>query len=157
MQLDRHGLKYYSATWLNSSGQVAEKPMNQSIAPASPLPESANNAAIKAMSRLFQAWSLRGVDAAMLAGVSQRTWARMKVGSWSGSLTQDQLLRASALIGLYKGLHLYFDDALADKWIKMPNRGPLFRGQTPVSFMESGGLPAIMQVRAYIDAVRGGV
>jgi Protein of unknown function (DUF2384) len=39
----------------------------------------------------------------------------------------------------------------------LPNRGPLFQGQTPIGFMETGGLPAIIQVRGYIDAVRGGV
>ena len=122
-----------------------------------PLPAGADRTAIKAMSRVFRAWNLRASDAAALAGASVRTWARMKDGSWNGSLTQDQLLRASALIGVYKSLHLYFDDALADKWAKMPNRGPLFHGQTPVALMEAGGLPAIMHVRDYLDAIRGGV
>ena len=66
-------------------------------------------------------------------------------------------MRASALIGLYKGLHLYFGDELADRWVKLPNSGPLFEGLAPVDFMQQGGLPAIMNVREYIDAVRGGL
>jgi uncharacterized protein (DUF2384 family) len=113
--------------------------------------------AIKALSRVFKAWRVNGETAATLSGVSERTWTRMRSGAWSGSLNQDQRMRASALIGLYKGLHLYFGDPLADQWVKMPNRGPLFKGRSPLDHMQEGGLPAMMETREYIDAVRGGM
>ena len=113
--------------------------------------------AVKALPRLFKAWRVPAADAAKLVGVSERTWIRMKGGTWTGSLNQDQCLRASALVGLYKGLHLYFSDVLADKWVKMPNRGPLFLGESPLAFMLAGGLPAIIDARDYVDAIRGGV
>ena len=67
------------------------------------------------------------------------------------------MLRASALVGLYKGLHLYFGADLADTWVSLPNRGPLFQGNSPVDFMTAGGLPAIMETRDYVDSVRGGL
>jgi uncharacterized protein (DUF2384 family) len=112
---------------------------------------------VKALARVFDFWKVGTLEASQLAGVSGRTWARMKTGKWSGSLSVDQRQRASAVIGIYKGLHLYFGDDLADKWVKLPNAGPLFRGRVPVSYMIEGGIPAIIAVRRYIDAVRGGV
>eukprot|EP01037_Dinobryon_pediforme_P002597 gene2595-2637_t len=109
------------------------------------------------MVRLFAAWKISVPDSAMLAGVSPRTWNRMKGGTWSASLSQDQMMRASGLVGVYKGLHLCFSDELADQWIQMPNDGSLFNGATPAAVMVSGGLPAILRVREYIDALRGGM
>lgn len=113
--------------------------------------------AIKAFRRLAEAWALTNEEAAALADVAPRTWTRIKQDDWTGRLGQDQRLRVSALVGLYKGLHLYFSDGLADRWVKRQNEGPLFRGASPLAFMREGGLPAIMQTRNYLDAVRGGV
>ena len=67
------------------------------------------------------------------------------------------MLRLSALIGLYKSLELYFDPPLARDWVKLPNQGPEFDGARPVAAMIAGGLPKIMRVRAYVDALRGGM
>ena len=114
-------------------------------------------AGLEAFRRLTGLWSLSNEEAAALLDVTDRTWSRMKKPGWTGRVPQDQLLRLSALVGLYKALHLYFSDALADRWPKLPNTGPLFHGASPVAFMLAGGLPAIMQTRDYIDALRGGV
>jgi uncharacterized protein (DUF2384 family) len=113
--------------------------------------------AVKAVVRVCKAWRALAPESARLAGVSERTWSRMKGEDWCGALSVDQKFRASAIVGLYKGLHLYFGDDLADKWPRMRNRGPLFQGDTPVEYMVKGGLPAILAVREYIDAVRGGL
>lgn len=113
--------------------------------------------AVKALVRLAGFWKLRNAEAAELAGVSARTFERMKAGRWSGRLSQDQLQRASALVGIYKGLHLFFSDELADRWVRLPNRGPLFGGQRPVDMMVDGGVPAMLEVRDHVDALRGGL
>jgi len=115
------------------------------------------DAGLVAYRRLVELWRLTSEEAAALVDVTERTWARMKKPGWSGRLSQDQLLRLSALVGLYKGLHLYFSDALADAWPGRENDGPLFRGARPVDYMLAGGLPAIIAVRDYVDALRGGV
>ena len=112
---------------------------------------------LKAFRRLVAAWSLTNDEAARLLDVTDRTWGRMKREGWSGRVSQDQLLRLSALIGLYKGLHLYFSQPLADRWVKLANTGPLFHGASPLAFMVEGGLPAILRARAYVDALRGGM
>ena len=79
--------------------------------------------AVRAVSRLAGAWGIGNADSAALLGVSQSTWDRVKAGRWDGVLSQDQLLRASALIGVYKGLHLLFADTMADRWPTLRNRG----------------------------------
>lgn len=113
--------------------------------------------AVKAYARIVGAWKLNSRAAAALIAVSPRTWARMKSGAWSGRLNRDQLLRVSAITGLYKALHLYFGDALADRWVSLNNSGPLFSGRDPVNTMVDGGLPVIIETRNYVDALRGGV
>ncbi|HEV7268408.1 MAG TPA: antitoxin Xre-like helix-turn-helix domain-containing protein [Falsiroseomonas sp.] len=113
--------------------------------------------AVKALARIADAWNLTGHEAAALLGVSATTWDRMRAGTWRNTLSQDQLTRASALIGLYKGLHLLFADGMADRWPRLPNRNPLFAGLPPVAAMLEGGIPHMIETRRHVDAMRGGL
>jgi hypothetical protein len=113
--------------------------------------------ALKAFSRIAETWSLTAAEAAGLADMSESTWKRAKKASFAGELTHDQMLRLSALIGLYKSLELYFNPPMAGRWIKLANQGPEFEGQRPIDAMIRGGLPKIIRVRTYVDALRGGV
>ena len=40
--------------------------------------------------------------------------------------------------------------------MKLPNGGPEFEGRRPIDAMIEGGLPRILRVRTYVDALRGG-
>lgn len=113
--------------------------------------------AVKAVLRLVAAWDGSNANGAALLGVSESSWDRMKAGRWDGTLSQDQLTRASALIGIFKGLHLLFADAMADRWPRLPNRGPIFDRKSPVEAMVEGGIPRMLETRQYIDALRGGL
>lgn len=113
--------------------------------------------AVKAVIRLVAAWKGGNSEGAALLGVSESTWDRMKAGKWEGSLSQDQLTRASALIGVFKGLHLLFADDMADRWPRLPNRGPVFDRLSPIEAMIQGGIPRMLETRQYIDALRGGL
>jgi len=112
--------------------------------------------AVKAFLALAKAWELSNGEASALLGVSPSTLDRMKRG-YRPTLSQDQLTRVSALVGIYKGLHLLFVDETADEWTRLPNRGPLFDRETPIQAMIEGGIPRMLDVRSYIDAVRGGL
>ena len=112
--------------------------------------------ALKAFLALMKAWGLSNAEASALLGVSASTLDRMKRG-YRPTLSQDQLTRVSALVGVYKGLHLLFADATADEWTRRPNRGPLFDRQTPIGAMIEGGIPRMLEVRRTIDAARGGL
>ena len=111
---------------------------------------------VKAIARIAENWSLTNAEAASLFDVPTATWSRMKAGAYKGNLGQDKMMRASLLIGIFKGLRLLFHGPLEKGWLKQPNSGPAFPGQTPVDKMIAGGIPAIMTVRRHIDALRGG-
>ena len=113
--------------------------------------------AIKAMKRIADHWHLKGNEAAALLGVSASTWDRMAAGKWDQSLSQDQLTRVSAIVGVFKGLHLLFADEMADRWARLRNRGPLFENRTPIDAMIEGGIPTMLDVRRHVDALRGGL
>jgi hypothetical protein len=112
--------------------------------------------ALKAFLALIKAWDLSNAEASSLLGVSPSTLDRMKRGS-RPTLSQDQLTRVSALVGVYKGLHLLFADATADEWARRSNSGPLFERDTPIQAMIEGGIPRMLEIRRYVDAVRGGL
>lgn len=114
-------------------------------------------AALKAFRRLVERWSLTTQEAAALLGVSTSTWERIKRGTWDSYLSQDQLTRVSALVGIFKGLHLLFADDMAERWPRLENKGPLFNRSSPIDAMIAGGIPHMIEVRRYVDAVRGGM
>ncbi len=113
--------------------------------------------AIKAFRKVVARWGVSNTDAAALLGVSLSTWERIKRGERMEALTQDQLTRVSALVGIFKGLHLLIANDAADKWPQRLNSGPLFENRSPLDAMIAGGIPRMIEVRRYIDAVRGGL
>ncbi|MFT9091431.1 MAG: antitoxin Xre-like helix-turn-helix domain-containing protein [Gluconacetobacter sp.] len=113
--------------------------------------------ALKAVDRIMTAWQLPTLQAAQLCDMSASTWKRARKPGFSGTLTHDQLLRLSALVGIYKSLMLYFGADLARRWPTLPNDGPLFKGMPPVDALIEYGLPHFLDTRRYLDALRGGV
>ena len=113
--------------------------------------------ALKAYRRLVEQWGLTGQQAAALLDVSTSTWERLKQDGKDKTLSQDQMTRISALVGVYKGLHLLFADDMADRWPGLDNKGPLFGRLSPIESMIRGGIPQMLDVRRYVDAVRGGL
>jgi uncharacterized protein (DUF2384 family) len=142
-------------------------PRTLTSAPISPRPwqtfaderdrERLTPAALEAIRNLAKAWGVTGDEMAVLLGVSPRTWDRIKSDAWGQALSQDQLTRASAMIGVFKGLHLLFADTMADRWVRLRNSGGLFANRTPIETMIEGGIPTMVEVRRYVDALRGGL
>jgi hypothetical protein len=115
-------------------------------------------AAVDGIVRLAEIWRLTSAETcALLGDVSERTWFRMKKGDWTGTLSQDVLTRISAIVGLFKGLRLLFSEPLCDEWVRLPNKGALYRGRRPLDVMIEGGIPMMLEVRRHIDALRGGL
>jgi hypothetical protein len=114
-------------------------------------------AALAALRRLAEAWALTREEAAALLGASESTWDRIRRGDWQQTLSQDQLTRVSAAVGLFKALHLLFADDMADRWVRLRNTGPLFANRSPLEAMVEGGIPGMIEIRQYVDALRGGL
>jgi len=113
--------------------------------------------ALVALRSLARAWRLTGPEAATLLGTSESTWDRIKAGSWRGVLSQDQMMRVSALVGTFKALHLLFADDMADRWVRLRNTGPLFGNLTPLEALAERGIPGMIEIREHLDALRGGL
>lgn len=114
-------------------------------------------AAVTGFKSMMSKWDLNHVQSAALLGVATATWTRMKGADWAGELTQDQLTRVSALLGIFKALNILFVGEMASRWPLLRNKGPLFEGVSPVEMMIEEGIPGMLQVRQYLDALRGGL
>ena len=111
---------------------------------------------LKAFFNIMTQWKVRDEDArALLGGVSNGPFYEMKRNP-DRLLDSDRLTRISYLVGIYKGLRILHSDALAIEWVHLPNRNPIFAGQTPLAYMIRGGLPAMQVVRRLVDARRAG-
>ena len=118
--------------------------------------ERLSTAGLRAFFNIVARWKLRDEDArALLGGVSNGPFYEMKRDP-ERVLDGDRLMRISYLIGIYKALHILHADTLADEWVRLPNRNPIFGGQTPLAYMLRGGLPAMQTVRRLVDARRAG-
>lgn len=117
--------------------------------------ERLSGAALKAFFNIMARWKVRDEDArALLGGVSNGPFYEMK-RTPERVLEADRLTRISYLIGIFKALRILHSDDLADEWVRLPNRNPVFGGQAPLAYMVRGGLPAMQTVRRLLDARRG--
>ena len=111
---------------------------------------------LKAFFNTMARWKVRDEDArALLGSVSNGPFYEMKRNP-DRVLDPDRLTRVSYLVGIFKALNILHSEKLADRWVHLPNSNPIFAGETPLSFMIKGGLPAIHTVRRLLDARRAG-
>ncbi len=114
-------------------------------------------AAIEGFLRMMELWRLRDADARqLLGGLSTGSYHAFKKQTVTRVLAHDALTRISLLIGIFKALNILFSEPLADRWITLPNRNPIFRGATPLSYMLQQGLPGMLEIRRLLDSRRGG-
>ena len=112
--------------------------------------------ALKAFFNIMARWKVRDEHArALLGGVSNGPFYEMKRDP-DRVVDVDRLTRISYLVGIFKALRILHGETLADEWIQLPNRNPIFAGQTPLAYMVQGGLPAIQVVRRLLDSRRAG-
>ena len=112
--------------------------------------------ALKAFLKIRELWELRDEDSRqLLGGISNGAFYELKRKA-RGTLDQDRLTRISILTGIFKGLNILYSRKLADRWIRLPNENPMFEGETPLTYIIKGGLPAMLRVRQLLDSRRGG-
>ena len=113
-------------------------------------------AALRGFLQIMDRWGIKDPDARhLLGGISSGSYY-----SWKKQpkrlLDQDTLIRISLLLGIFKALNILYSEPLADAWIMLPNRNPMFRGQTPLAYMIERGQPGMLHLRQLLDARRGG-
>ena len=111
---------------------------------------------LRAFFNIMARWGVRDEDArALLGGMTNGPYYELKRRP-DRVLDVDRLTRVSLLVGIFKALNVLYSEALADRWIHLPNTNRLFGGVTPLAYMLQGGLPAILNVRRLLDARRAG-
>ncbi len=112
-------------------------------------------AALRGFFAIAALWGLNEKQGIALLGMPSRaTYHKWKAGKVGRSLPHDTLARIGYVAGIFKALQiLYADAALADRWIRQPNRH--FAGKTPLEVMASGDMIELARVRQYLDAARG--
>jgi hypothetical protein len=119
--------------------------------------ERLSKSALKAFFNTMDRWKVRDEDARrLLGGVSNGPFYEMKKNP-DKVLEADRLTRISYLIGIFKALNILYSEKLADAWMQLPNTNRIFQGETPLSYVAKGGLPAMEVVRRLLDARRGGM
>jgi len=126
---------------------------------------------LRAIARIAEAWALTGAQMATLLGVSRSTYYRLLRAAVAvrdaEAVDQDAVRmlkpatdgpvreRLSLILGIYRGLHLYFsmNQASADEWISHPNTSPVFGGQSAKEMMLAGSVSNLVRVRQYVDAL----
>ena len=112
-------------------------------------------AALRGFLAIMDRWGVRDEDARqLLGGVSRATFYDIKRDP-ARTCAVDELTRISYLIGIFKALNVLHGEALADRWMQLPNTNRMFGGSTPLAFVLRGGIPALDQVRRLLDARRG--
>ena len=110
-------------------------------------------AAIKGFLRIMEKWGVKDPDARqLLGGVSSGSYYGLKKVPKHRTLDQDTLTRISLLVGIFKALNILYSPALADEWMTLPNRNPMFRGVSPLEYVIQRGQPGMLHVRQLLDA-----
>lgn len=110
--------------------------------------------AIKMFFNIAQQWGLTSEQMQILLGEPSTSlfykWKRNDVSS----LPKDTLERISYISGVYKALHIIFEDrAQADSWINRPSAD--FMGQSALEVMLGGNVVDLARIRQYLDSHRG--
>lgn len=106
--------------------------------------------------RLADEWELTAGEQMQLLALPRATFYQWRSGRVP-ALDRDKLTRVSYILGIYKALQILFPTTeRAARWIRAPNAGPLFNGQSALQRMLAGQIIDLHVVRQYLDAQRGG-
>ena len=137
--------------WMGAK-HSAGAPRTLNVGAANNMTSNERQAILRAVPKLFSRWELTEQQSFALLGVSRETWRKIRAGHCDEPLTEEQALRAGALMGIHSALRTIFADPWCYEWIQRSNSAPLFDGQPAIRAMIAGGLPAIIHVRKSLEA-----
>jgi hypothetical protein len=121
-----------------------------------------SGAGLRTFLRIADEWQLSESDRLRVLGLPGRStfhgWvAKVRQGK-DITLSVDELIRISAVLGIYKALRILFPrEGDANRWLRSGNSDLTFGGQTPLAMIVSGTQDGLILVRRYLDAWRGGL
>lgn len=112
--------------------------------------------ALKAFFAITDAWNCTPEEQRnLLGGVGKTTYYRYR-NLPAIQLPRDTLERISYLMGIYKALRILLpNETQANDWVRRPNQGEPFQGQSALNRMLAGRVIDLADVRRYLDGWRG--
>ena len=111
---------------------------------------------LRAFFGLAREWSLSESEQMRLLGLTSRSTLQSWRAGRVSKLSRDTIERISYLLGIFKAVNILLPDpARADRWMRTPNKAPLFGGRSALDRMTSGNVSDLYVVRRYLDAQRG--
>ena len=107
-------------------------------------------------------WRLTEEERRLVLGYPSRStyhnWAKLARDGGAFTLDVDALTRISAVLGIHAALGVLFNsDAEGVAWLRGPNDATVFGGNPPLALLTAGSQDALLTVRRFLDAARGGV
>lgn len=107
-------------------------------------------------------WGLTEEQRRLILGYPARStyqrWVKKAREHQDITLSVDVLTRISAILGIHIGLRTLFDDEQESvAWLRQPHGARVFGGAAPINLITSGTQDALMTVRRFVDAARGGL
>jgi hypothetical protein len=107
-------------------------------------------------------WGLNEEQRRLILGLPSRStfqnWAKLAREHRDVTLDVDVLTRISAVLGIHQSLILlHGTEAEGIAWLRGPHRATVFGGRPPLELVTSGTQDALLTVRRFLDAARGGV
>lgn len=128
-----------------------------SIKKSSDIAESneAASVGIKAVLILSDLWGLSEVEMAKMLSVSRATLCRLRESVQMGervNLSEESLYRLSYILGIRKGVEMYYPRSRWNSYMRAPNRK--LNGRSALDLMTSGQMDDLKELRAYLDLAR---
>jgi hypothetical protein len=107
-------------------------------------------------------WCLTEEERRRVLGSPSRStyhsWARAVREHRDVTLDLDTLIRISGFLGVYQALRiLYSSEGEGLAWLRGPHQATVFGCRSPLELLTSGSQDAILTVRRFLDAARGGL
>ncbi|MGE0501399.1 MAG: MbcA/ParS/Xre antitoxin family protein [Rhizobiaceae bacterium] len=106
-------------------------------------------------------WGMNEEERRLTLGYPSRStyhnWAKLARTHGDFTLDVDALARISAVLGIHQALGILFaSEAEGVAWLRGPHGATVFGGRPPLALVASGSLDALLTVRRFLDAARGG-
>lgn len=116
----------------------------------------AGRVALKGFFGVMDAWGVDSGDQRVLLGGLPRSTYHKYRKLPEVSLGRDLLERISYVLGIYKSLHILFQDPVrANRWVRKANAAAPFGGKSALDRMLAGSITDLAAVRGYLDDQRG--
>ena len=117
---------------------------------------------MRAFLAIADLWRLTEEERRLVLGYPSRStyhnWAKLAREGGEFTLDVDTLARISAVLGIHQALGVLFSsEADGVAWLRGPHDGTVFGGRPPLALLTSGSQDALLTVRRFLDAARGGL